>query len=111
MSKQPRSAALFATNVRKLRESHGYYLRQIAEFVGVTVPTVHRWECQGDKFCFPNAKHIDSLADIYQIAIADFFDPAGAEKKNMHIKANVGDALAILNSFVKTQTAQKGKAG
>jgi transcriptional regulator with XRE-family HTH domain len=95
-----RSSTLFAQNMRKLRETHGYTCAQLADLIGVTRSSVSRWETNSPNFRFPNSEYLDKICDVYKISLADLFRVEGAAEKSMALQPSQEDALIIVNRLL-----------
>lgn len=58
----------FANNLRILRKSKGYKLKDIAEKVGVSISLVHMWEAGKRE---PILNDVRKVATIFNVSIAD----------------------------------------
>lgn len=86
--------------MKQLRESHGYTLKQLGALIGVSLGTCYRWESQGDHFRFPQPEHLDRIADVYRIQIADLLKPHGAAAKAAELLASETNFLNAANSHL-----------
>ena len=85
---QERLAAL-AENVRRLRESHGFSLAQLAERAGVTKATLFRIESQQTN---PTLETLLALCDALSVSIAELLAPPEAVEVEV-VRAGGGQEL------------------
>lgn len=69
-------------NLRRYRKMSKLTQEEVAQRLGVSLQTVSRWE-RGAKV--PTVEHLEALADLYGVDVADFFIPP-MKGSDMYIK-------------------------
>ena len=70
-------------NLKRYRKMAGLTQEEVAQRLGVSPQTVARWE-QGARI--PSVEHLEELADLYGIDVADFFISPSEGANDMYIK-------------------------
>lgn len=89
-----RTKSILTDNLKRLREVHEYTLDDVAAAIGMSEPSVSKYE---NGIVEPSLQTIDKICDLYQIAIADLFTPKGAADKAFSLKATEDHLLEAMN--------------
>lgn len=92
-----KASRVFKSNIAKLRHEFGYSLAQVGEAVGMGKSAIWKLE-NGDTW--PKPEVLDRLADLYQISIADLFQPDGAAKKAVELNTTRENVLELFKKML-----------
>lgn len=86
-----------------LRKSHGYTLKQIGDFCGLSEAAISRFE---NGLRWPDPETIDKIADLYRIAVADLFAHEGAAEKAYSIAATHAHSVEQVKALYRAGKIQ-----
>ena len=71
--------SVFSKNLKKFRHQKNYTQEQVAEFLGVSIHTISRWECNTT---LPDITILPEIAKLYCVTIDDFFKESSVAYEN-----------------------------
>lgn len=84
---------VFATNLRKLRNSKNLNQEDVAELLGVTLGSYTSYELQKS---LPKPEKLKALAEIFNIDVSDLYSDADAPKYTLSEKAPLGELFELI---------------
>lgn len=85
--------------IKQLRKERKMTVRELAEKLGVTHPTISNWE---NGICEPDIKSIIKLADIFGVSIDRLFNRTTHEDNKISIDQSDLDAIySIISKYIK----------
>ncbi|WP_425556403.1 helix-turn-helix transcriptional regulator [Hymenobacter saemangeumensis] len=64
----------FSTKLIKLRRERNFTQQQVAHLLSISQSTYCSWEMGS---CFPNMRHVPSIANTFAVTIQELFDEKG----------------------------------